>query len=465
MWFISLVFKNLWHRKIRSILTCTSMAVAVCAVLSMLGTAEGYEQSFAALYEARGTDLVITQAGKAQRIASNLDESLIGRIAKIPGVKAVEGTLVDLASFPEANVVYFFGLDPSSVLVEGSKIKEGRPLTAADRRKVAIGRTLARNLGKKLGDSIEYLGEAFEVIAIFESYNLLESNGGVIPLKEMQEFLGKGKITTVIVILNGDYKSPEKVAEVRKNIDALRDPVPSEHVGYAVLQDIVEGENARKTVDDKGVERLVITEYKGGPEKKERLKPRIAIEDDQGKQLATYPLAVGATVAVRAKQKVDKGTVLAMKPLNIDAQATRDHISSNMETQTMKGLAWASSFIAMLIGFVSMLNTMMMSISERIREIATFRAIGWRKHRIMQMIFMEAFLLSAIGALLGIALAVPLMEFLANFSMTSSLVVSRITLETFFKGVGMGLFAGLLGAFYPAIIAANLSPASALRHE
>ena len=69
MWFTSLVLKNLWRRKIRSVLTCTSMAIAVCAVISMLGTAEGYEQSFAALYEARGTDLVVVQAGKTQRIA------------------------------------------------------------------------------------------------------------------------------------------------------------------------------------------------------------------------------------------------------------------------------------------------------------------------------------------------------------------------------------------------------------
>ena len=53
MWFISLVFKNVWRRKVRSVVTCTSMAIAVCAVLSMLGTAEGYEQPFADLYQAR----------------------------------------------------------------------------------------------------------------------------------------------------------------------------------------------------------------------------------------------------------------------------------------------------------------------------------------------------------------------------------------------------------------------------
>ena len=73
MWFISLVFKNVWRRKVRSVLTCISMAVAVCAVLSMLGTAEGYENRSRHLYDVRGTDLVVTQAGKAQCSNSKLE--------------------------------------------------------------------------------------------------------------------------------------------------------------------------------------------------------------------------------------------------------------------------------------------------------------------------------------------------------------------------------------------------------
>jgi putative ABC transport system permease protein len=151
--------------------------------------------------------------------------------------------------------------------------------------------------------------------------------------------------------------------------------------------------------------------------------------------------------------------------LNIAVQTVQDHVKTNFETQVLKGLAWVSSMIAMLIGFVSMLNTMMMSITERIREIATFRALGWRKLRIMRMIFLESLVLSAIGAGLGVLLAVPLMEFLAAHSVTSTMVVSRLSPGIIGQGVGMGMLAGLLGAIYPAWIAANLSPATALRHE
>ena len=382
MWFISLVMKNVWRRKIRSILTCTSMAIAVCAVISMLGTAEGYEQSFAALFEARGTDLVVMKAGITQRIASNIDESMIERIRKVPGVRDVEGTLIWLAEYLEAGLVgiYIFGVDPGSILMEESKFKHGRKLTDKDRRKVMMGNILARNLGKKLGDTVDMVGEPFEVIGIYESYNLLESNGAVIPLREMQELQGRPrKVTTILILLEDAYKQPDKVERIRQEIEAMRSPT-------------------------------------------------------------------GAN-------------------LNLTVQTTRDLVKTNVETQTFKGFAWASSMIAMIIGFVSMLNTMMMSITERIREIATFRALGWRKLRVMRMIILESLMLAAAGALLGMVLAIPLMEFLSNYSATSSVVVARLTAETIGKGVGMGMVAGLLGAVYPAWIAANLSPASALRHD
>ncbi len=382
MWFISLVMKNIWRRKIRSVLTCSSMAVAVCAVISMLGTAEGYEQSFSALFEAQGADLVIVQAGVRQQVASSLDHGLAKRFKAIPGVRDVEGTLVDLQHFDKVGipVVYFFGVDPNSILLKEGKLLEGRKMVASDRRKMAIGSMLARNLGKKLGDKIRYFSEDFEIITIFESTNSLESNGGVIPMEEMQELHGTpNRVTTFLVMLDKDRKKPEDIEAIRAKMESL-------------------------------------TDAKG-------------------------------------------------KSLNIAVQTTRDHVKANFETQMLKGLAWVSSTVAMLIGFISMLNTMMMSITERIREIATFRAIGWRKSRVMRMIIFEALVLSIAGAGMGLLFAIPLMEFLTRFSMTSTLVVSSLTLEIIGKGVGMGIAAGLLGAIYPAWIAAQLSPASALRYE
>ncbi|MCI0738114.1 MAG: hypothetical protein L0Y72_03655 [Gemmataceae bacterium] len=73
--------------------------------------------------------------------------------------------------------------------------------------------------------------------------------------------------------------------------------------------------------------------------------------------------------------------------------------------------------------------------------------------------------LSAFGCAMGVALALPLLEFLSRYSLTSTVVVGQVTPEILGKGVGLGLLAGFLGSLYPAWIAAQLPPAQALRHE
>ena len=64
-------------------------------------------------------------------------------------------------------------------------------------------------------------------------------------------------------------------------------------------------------------------------------------------------------------------------------------------------MSWITSAIAIIIGAVGMLNTMIMSVSERTREIGILRAIGWRKRRIVRMILVESVLLSLSGGLIG----------------------------------------------------------------
>ncbi|MCI0682853.1 MAG: ABC transporter permease [Gemmataceae bacterium] len=382
MWFISLVLKNVWRRKVRSILTCTSMAVAVCAVISMLGTAEGYERSFAGLYETRSVDLVVVRAGITQRIASNLDEALGERMRKVPGVRAVEPTLIDLVTFEQAQLVavYVFGLKVDSRLIDKTRLLQGRFVRSGDHRKAMMGNMLARSLGKKAGDTVEIEGEPFEIVGVYDSYNMIEANGAMVPIHELQELMGRHNQVTTFLIFLDDV--PDKVAAV------------------------------------------------------ERVKQEIeAMRDDRGQ---TLRLAV---------------------------QSTQDHVKTMFETQMLKGLAWASSTIALIIGLVSMLNTMMMSIAERIREIATLRAVGWRKRRIVKMIVLESLVLAAVGCAVGVALALPLVEFLSRYSLTSTVVVGRISPEILGKGIGLGILAGVLGSIYPAWIAAQLPPSQALRHE
>ncbi len=120
--------------------------------------------------------------------------------------------------------------------------------------------------------------------------------------------------------------------------------------------------------------------------------------------------------------------------------------------------------IALVIGVLGVLNTMMMSVSERTREIGTLRALGWPRGLVLRVILAEGILLSVLGGLVGLGLGVLGTEALVRWFQGEYLQALYET-STFAKGMAVALVVGLLAALYPALRAANLSPVEALRHE
>ena len=86
-----------------------------------------------------------------------------------------------------------------------------------------------------------------------------------------------------------------------------------------------------------------------------------------------------------------------------------------------RAVAWLTSAIALIIGAIGMLNTMIMSVFERTKEIGTLRAIGWRRSRIMQMVIGESLLLSLGGAIVGSLGGIVLVKLLTNFPLPRAL--------------------------------------------
>ncbi len=64
MHFVTFIVKNLLRRPARSLLTIVGLAVAICAVVSLVGVATGFEQSFMEVYTQRGIDLVVQRGGQ-----------------------------------------------------------------------------------------------------------------------------------------------------------------------------------------------------------------------------------------------------------------------------------------------------------------------------------------------------------------------------------------------------------------
>jgi len=123
------------------------------------------------------------------------------------------------------------------------------------------------------------------------------------------------------------------------------------------------------------------------------------------------------------------------------------------------------TILAVFIGGIAVMNTMVMAVFERTREFGILRALGWRTRRILQMVLGEALLLCLIAAVFGSVLAVILTQFITLFPVVSAFITPQYDIEIFLRGLAVGVGVALLGAIYPAFRAARLSPAQAIRYE
>jgi putative ABC transport system permease protein len=133
--------------------------------------------------------------------------------------------------------------------------------------------------------------------------------------------------------------------------------------------------------------------------------------------------------------------------------------------QMMDAANLAISFLAVFIGGIGVMNTMVMSVMERTREFGILRAVGWRQRRVLQMVLGESILLCLIGALIGSILAVIFTRAILIFPVVRSFLEPEYTLDVFIRGLVVGVAVALLGALYPAIRAVRLSPIQAIRYE
>ena len=119
------------------------------------------------------------------------------------------------------------------------------------------------------------------------------------------------------------------------------------------------------------------------------------------------------------------------------------------------------AFIALVAAGVGIMNIMMVSVTERTKEIGIRKAIGARKIMIRSQFLMEAIVLCQMGGLIGIVLGV-----IGGNLIAIVLKVSVILpVEWIIIGVIVTTFVGILFGVYPAVKASNLDPIEALRYE
>lgn len=145
------------------------------------------------------------------------------------------------------------------------------------------------------------------------------------------------------------------------------------------------------------------------------------------------------------------------------ALATEDFVNTDTRMQLSSAMAWMTSAVAVFIGAIGTLNTMMTSVLERTREIGILRAIGWPRRRVVTMILAESCAIALFASILGGLLAIVGTWALSQAPEAKGILSPNIDVGILLQGVILALVIGLLGALLPAWRAAKLHPTEAFR--
>jgi putative ABC transport system permease protein len=168
--------------------------------------------------------------------------------------------------------------------------------------------------------------------------------------------------------------------------------------------------------------------------------------------------------ADRATLERVRHQVEALAPA-LHAMTTDEQVKSLTEIQMAKAMSWLTSTIALVLGAFGVMNTMVMAVHERTREIGILRAIGWGRGRVARLILLESVTLSLVGAILGGVGAVLLVRLLTLVPTTSGLIDGRIPPIVVAYGLAGSLLVGLCGGLLPAYRASRMLPTAAFRYE
>lgn len=132
----------------------------------------------------------------------------------------------------------------------------------------------------------------------------------------------------------------------------------------------------------------------------------------------------------------------------------------NLNSAGNTQMIWIS-FISLLVGGIGVMNIMLVSVTERTREIGLKKAIGARKNRILWQFLTESIVLTSLGGILGILSGIVFSKIFSAVTETPAIISLPSILLSVAFSMGIGILFGLL----PSIKASNLNPIDALRHD
>jgi len=136
--------------------------------------------------------------------------------------------------------------------------------------------------------------------------------------------------------------------------------------------------------------------------------------------------------------------------------------------ETMAAFAMFLTFvgaIALIVGGIGIMNIMLVSVTERTREIGTRKAVGAKRRDIVNQFLIESALLSFFGGIVGLLVALGVTQLMGNLRLGNISIAPQVSPDIMIIALSVSAAVGLISGTYPAILAANLDPIECLRHE
>jgi putative ABC transport system permease protein len=130
-----------------------------------------------------------------------------------------------------------------------------------------------------------------------------------------------------------------------------------------------------------------------------------------------------------------------------------------------RAMSWSTSLLAIVVGVLGVMNTMLMTVFERTHEIGILLAVGWKRMRIMAMVLCESALLGFFGGIAGVGLGAIGLKVMERTPTVRGMLEPDTSPQLLLTSVAIAVIVGVVSGLYPAWRSSRLSPAVALHAE
>lgn len=146
----------------------------------------------------------------------------------------------------------------------------------------------------------------------------------------------------------------------------------------------------------------------------------------------------------------------------IRAVSVAHHFNNSQGFKMIRAMSWGTSLLAVLVGVLGVMNTMLMTVFERKQEICVLLAIGWKRGRIVRMVLLESAILGLAGGIGGILLGVTGVKLMQSTPAIRGLLEADLGAPLLLTALVISVIVGVLSGLYPAWRSSRLNPAAAL---